>query len=150
MRSDKTVMIVEDNLMLADLLEEILVSHGHRVCGIARTVDAAIQLGRDTRPDLAIIDVRLADDGFGPDVAEALADQTAMAVLYATGNLDIAIVVDARGQGCIVKPHRVEDLIRSLDVVGELHRYGHASGPLPRSFHILPNRPQAFLSAPNG
>ncbi len=150
MASDLTVMIVEDNLMLADLLEEILVSHGHRVCGIARTVDAAIRLGRETKPDLAIIDVRLADHGFGPDAAEALADLPGMAILYATGNLDIAIVLDARGQGCLVKPYRVEDLVRSLEIVQELHRFGQATGPIPRGFHILPNRPTAVSDLRHG
>jgi len=32
------VMIVEDDLMLADFAEEILVEQGYHVCGIARTV----------------------------------------------------------------------------------------------------------------
>jgi DNA-binding response OmpR family regulator len=150
MTSNLLVMIVEDNLMLADLLEEVLVSHGHRVCGIARTVDQGVRLGRDSSPDLAIIDVRLADNGFGPDVAAALADQTQMAVLYATGNLDIAMVLDARGQGCLVKPYRVEDLVQSLDVVDELHRFGHATSPIPRGFHILPNRPKAIADVDHG
>jgi len=142
------VMIVEDNLMLADLLEEILVTQGHTVCGIARTVAAGVALGREARPDLAIIDVRLADGGFGPDVAEALMDLTGMGVLYATGNLDMAVVLDARGQGCLVKPYRIEDLVRSIEIVEELRRVGHATGPTPRGFHPLRRRPPAGVSGP--
>ena len=56
----------------------------------------------------------------------------------------------ARGQGCLVKPYRVEDLVRSLEVVEELHRLGRASGPIPRGFHFLSNRPNAIIDYPHG
>jgi two-component system, response regulator PdtaR len=32
------VLIAEDDLMIADIAEEILIEHGYEVCGIARTV----------------------------------------------------------------------------------------------------------------
>ena len=35
------VLIVEDDLMLADFAEELLVEHGYKVSGIARTVGDA-------------------------------------------------------------------------------------------------------------
>ncbi len=34
-----TVMIAEDDLLMADMLEEVLVANGYEVCGIARTVE---------------------------------------------------------------------------------------------------------------
>jgi len=40
----------------------------------------------------------LADHGFGPDLAEALEDLTGAAVLCATGNLDIAVLLDSWGR----------------------------------------------------
>jgi DNA-binding response OmpR family regulator len=54
------VLIVEDDFMIADCLEEILVDAGYEVCGIAREVDEAIAMGKELRPDLAVIDLRLA------------------------------------------------------------------------------------------
>jgi response regulator of citrate/malate metabolism len=33
------VMIAEDDLMMADMLEDVLVGNGYEVCGIARTVE---------------------------------------------------------------------------------------------------------------
>ena len=44
------VLIVEDDLMIADATEEILVKSGYEVCGIARTVVGAVALGRTTSP----------------------------------------------------------------------------------------------------
>jgi response regulator of citrate/malate metabolism len=46
------VMIAEDDLMMADMLEEVLVAGGYKVCGIARTVDKAVELGKRHKPDL--------------------------------------------------------------------------------------------------
>lgn len=40
-----TVMIAEDDLLMADMLQDILVDSGYDVCGIARTVGKAVELG---------------------------------------------------------------------------------------------------------
>ncbi|MGA2258611.1 MAG: response regulator [Thermoguttaceae bacterium] len=66
------VLIAEDDLMIADMSEEILVDAGYEVCGIARTVSEAVALGRVHKPDLALIDHRLADGGLGSEVAARL------------------------------------------------------------------------------
>ena len=54
-----SVLIVEDDLMIADYLEEILVGGGYSVCGVARTVSDAAKLGNSCHPDLMIVDLRL-------------------------------------------------------------------------------------------
>ena len=138
MASPLNILIVEDDLIMADLLAEILTTHGHRVCGISRSVDYAIAIGAIFRPDLAIIDVRLADGGLGPSVALALNGLSGMAVLYATGNLEQAVLLKACGQGCISKPYCAEDLLRSIEIVSELVATGRATGPIPRNFRFLP------------
>ena len=40
------VLIAEDDLMIADMSEDVLVEHGYEVCGIGCTVDQAVTLGR--------------------------------------------------------------------------------------------------------
>jgi two-component system, response regulator PdtaR len=57
------IMIAEDDLLMADMLEDVLVGGGYEVCGIARTVDEAVKLGKRHQPDLAILDIRLAGGG---------------------------------------------------------------------------------------
>jgi hypothetical protein len=49
------VVIAEDDLMIADMAEELLVAQGYEVRGIARGVAKAV--GRRDKPDLAIIDL---------------------------------------------------------------------------------------------
>ena len=50
------VLIAEDDLMIADMIEDALVAHGYEVCGITPTVAEAVALARREKPDLAIID----------------------------------------------------------------------------------------------
>ena len=59
------VMIAEDDLFTADMLKDNLVENGYEVCGIARTVDRAVELGERHNLDLAILDIWLAEGGLG-------------------------------------------------------------------------------------
>jgi hypothetical protein len=43
-------MIAEDDLFMADMVEEVLVDGGYEVCGIARTVEKAIELAERHKP----------------------------------------------------------------------------------------------------
>lgn len=66
------VIIAEDDLLIADLLEDVLVEAGYEVCGLASTVLEAVDLCNRHQPDLAVIDVRLAAGGWGTDVASGI------------------------------------------------------------------------------
>jgi hypothetical protein len=66
------VMIAEDDLMMADMLEEVLVEGGYEVCGIARTVDNEVELGERHHPDLVVLELRLAEGGLGTEIAARL------------------------------------------------------------------------------
>ncbi len=143
------LLIVEDDLMIADMAEEILVKHGYDVCGIARTVAEAVVLGTHHKPDLALIDLRLADGGLGTDVAEQLAPFGRLGVLYASGNDAQVILTANQGDACLVKPYSYADLLRALEIVAEIVATGKASPPFPHRFHVLnPRSPVASDVSP--
>jgi DNA-binding response OmpR family regulator len=133
------VLIAEDDLMIADAAEEALVNSGYEVCGIARTVAEAIALGRNHKPDLAIIDLRLADGGLGTDIPAPLRALGRFGVLYATGNMARVVLTDADGDACLAKPYRTADLVRSLELVAEIVATGTATPPFPPGFQVLPS-----------
>jgi DNA-binding response OmpR family regulator len=132
------VLIAEDDLMIADMAEMVLVEHGYEVCGIARTVPEAVALGRRHKPDLAVFDQRLADGGFGTEIAAQLGALGGLGILYATGNTAHVMQNAVNGQGCLAKPYSPADLLRSLDLVVEIVATGTASPPFPRGFQRLP------------
>jgi CheY-like chemotaxis protein len=71
-----SVLIVEDDLLIADLLQEALEADDYQVTGIARTVHESVRLAEQHRPDAAVIDIRLANGDLGTTVAAHLRDTT--------------------------------------------------------------------------
>jgi DNA-binding response OmpR family regulator len=130
------VLIVEDDLMLADFSEEILVERGYEVCGIARTVAEAVALARHSAPDLVMLDLRLADGGLGTDVAAQLQPLCKPGILYVTGNMSQVALTN--GDACLAKPYRAVDLVRGLEIVAEIVATGKAQPPFPKGFQLLP------------
>jgi DNA-binding response OmpR family regulator len=131
------VLIVEDDLMLADFSEEILVEHGYEVSGIARTVTEAVALARRCTPDLVILDLRLADGGLGTEVVAQLSPSGRPGILYVTGNMSQLALTSADGDACLSKPYRSMDLLRSLEIVAEIVATGKTQSPFPRGLHLL-------------
>lgn len=133
----KRVVIAEDDLMIADMVEEVLIENGYEVCGIARTVEAAVDLCLRHKPDLMLIDLRLADGGLGTEIAAQLSSVAGLGILYATGNMTQIDLTSANGHACLGKPYRADDLLRGLAIVSDIVVSGTARPPFPRAFHVL-------------
>jgi two-component sensor histidine kinase/CheY-like chemotaxis protein len=133
----RKVMIAEDDLFMADMLEDVLVQSGYEVCGIARTVEKAVELGERHKPDLAILDLRLAEGGIGTDIAARLNRRGNLGVLYASGNAGQMGLTKADGEACLGKPYRAADVVRALEIVEQMVSTGEASRPFPQRFYLL-------------
>ena len=142
------VMIAEDDLFMADMLGDFLGESGYEVCGIARTVEEAVALGERHKPDLAVLDMRLAEGGRGTDIAARLKRQGGPGILYATGNIgnigELGLT-KADGDACLGKPYRPSDIVRALKIVEQIVSTGKASRPYPDGFHVL--EPSATTAA---
>ena len=131
------VLIAEDDLMIADLADEILVGGGYEVCGIARTVAEAVALAQRHKPDLAVLDLRLADDGLGTEIAAQLLPFGRLGVLYATGNISQVVLTIVDGDAVLSKPYSSADLLRGLEIVAEIVATSKALPPFPQGFQVL-------------
>jgi len=134
-----TVMIVEDDLMVADMLEEVLLEQGYDVCGIARTVDKAVELAERHKPDLAILDIRLAGGGVGTDIAGRLKHQGRMGVLYASGHAGQVHLTKADGDALLLKPYKSGDIVRALKIVEHIVSADGDAQRFPNGFSLLTN-----------
>jgi two-component sensor histidine kinase/DNA-binding response OmpR family regulator len=132
-----SVMIVEDDLFMADMLEEVLVNGGYDVCGIARTVEQAIELGERHKPDLAVLDIRLAEGGLGTDVATRLKRRGSLGVLYASGHVGQMVLTKDDGDALLVKPYRPEDVVHALKIVEQIVSTNKTSRRFPKGFSVL-------------
>ena len=144
------VLIAEDSILLADMLEDFLESQGFEVCGIASTVTEAVMLADLHQPDIAIFDYRLANGEFGSQIRPLLKDKLKMRILYASGDpLDKKLNHDD-GDAYIQKPYGLYDLIRSIGVVLDNAPVSKIDPSLlPRGFHFLGNvtKPESLVTA---
>jgi two-component sensor histidine kinase/CheY-like chemotaxis protein len=131
------VMIAEDELMNADMIAEVLAGSGYEVCGIARTVADGIALGERHQPDLAVIDLHLADGGIGSEIGARLRRGGRLGVLYMTGYAGEAVLTADDGDACFEKPFALADLVRALQIVERIVGAGAAPPPFPKGFEVL-------------
>ena len=131
------VLIVEDDLMVADLLQEALEADGYRVTGIARTVQEAVQSAEQHHPDVAVIDIRLANGDLGTDVGMHLRKTTTTRVMFSTGNSNDPHKMAECGDAVMTKPYRLSDVGRGLKIIDQLARLGRTTITFPRNFRLL-------------
>jgi DNA-binding response OmpR family regulator len=132
-----SVLIVEDDLLIADMLQEALEADKYLVTGIARTVQESVLLADRHCPDVAIIDLHLAKGDMGTSVAAHLRDTSKTKILFSTGNSDHVASLEAYGDAVMTKPYHLRDVGRALAIIDELARYGQTDLAFPRSFRLL-------------
>lgn len=106
------IMIIEDEPIIAADLEAIVTDLGHDVVGIARTRKNAVQLGGDTRPDLILADIQLADNSSGIDaVNDLLADLGDTPVIFITAFPERLLTGDRPEPAFLIsKPYKEEQV----------------------------------------
>ncbi len=110
------ILIVEDELLIALELESLLQDVGHDVVAIAASSDQAIALGEELAPDLAFVDVHLADGPTGTEVARHLVRQ-GVTVLFMTANTKRIPEDFAGARGVIAKPYTERGVREALAYV---------------------------------
>jgi response regulator NasT len=121
------VVIAEDEAIIRLDLKEILEEEGYEVVGETGRGDQAIELVRDLRPDLAILDIKM-PGADGLTAARTIAGERLAAVLILTAFSQHELVEQARDAGALaylVKPFQKSDLVPAIEMAGgrfqELH-----------------------------
>lgn len=132
------VLVVEDDLLIADLLQSALEAEGHRVSGVARTVAEAKQAAERHPPDFAVIDIRLANGDLGTAVGAYLRTTAAdPGIVYSTGNSTDMGLSKSDGDAVMTKPYRLRDMARGLEIITQWRQSGQTHLSFPRNFRLL-------------
>jgi response regulator NasT len=112
------VVVAEDEAIIRLDLKELLQEEGYEVVGETGRGDEAVELVRDLRPDLAILDIKMPGIDGLTAAREIAADRLA-AVLMVTAFSQRELVEQARDAGALaylVKPFQKSDLIPAIEV----------------------------------
>jgi response regulator NasT len=112
------VVIAEDEAIIRLDLKELLQEDGYDVVGETGRGDEAVELVRDLRPDLVILDIKMPGlDGLS--AAREIAGDRLAAVLMVTAFSQRELVEQARDAGALaylVKPFQKSDLSPAIEV----------------------------------
>jgi DNA-binding response OmpR family regulator len=86
----RSVLIVENEILIADHISRVVDDLGYRSLDPAFDVDQAIQLFNEHHPDLVIVDIRLRGVASGIDFVEWLRIKYTTPVIYITVFNDFA------------------------------------------------------------
>lgn len=106
------VLLVEDEMLVAMLVEDTLAEHECVVVGPAATVTEALRLAQTAEIDAAIMDVNVGGEKAYP-VADAL-DARGIPFLLVSGYGQSAVPHDRPGWRVCPKPFRGDDMMRML------------------------------------
>jgi two-component system, response regulator PdtaR len=121
------ILIVEDETLVALGTQADLKMAGHSVVGLAMTSEETINLAAWCRPDLVLMDIRLAE-GNAVEAAQAIHTCWAIPSLFATSHVENSAAMCHAALGCLRKPYGDRSLVASIQVVEQVMN-GFASIP---------------------
>jgi DNA-binding NarL/FixJ family response regulator len=120
--SEKTVVIVEDEVLLALELEDLCADLNCQVLGVAASAQEAREKFAGLRPDMLITDMELAEGSDGIEVAQTMRRRhpgIGIVFLTATTSPDkLRRIAQMRPHRLLSKPLRTSDLRQALSALG--------------------------------
>lgn len=124
--SNLSILIVEDESIIAEDLARKVRQLGYEVAGTTATGKEAIKLARQQRPSLVLMDIRLTGEMDGIEAAQEIHRECDLPVLFLTAHSDADTVQRAQQSGAfgyILKPFDERD----LRIQTEMALYKHAA-----------------------
>ena len=78
------IMIIEDEAIIALHIQSIVKGVGHDVLGVARTHAEAVKMAKETKPELVLADISLADGSSGIDAVKEILESIDVPVIFVT------------------------------------------------------------------
>lgn len=114
------ILVVEDELIIAEDIRSHLVKMGYAVTGIAASYDDAVKLLDVCVPDLVVLDIMIKGQQTGIDIGKYIREHYAsIPIIYLTSLSDkktIEQVKETRPDAYLLKPFRAEHLFTSIEI----------------------------------
>ena len=116
--SGPTVVVAEDEWLIARYICEILSRAGYRVAPVVRSATALLAAVEEARPSVVLVDISLEARDAGLAVVEEHEIGARAAVVFVSAHTDPATMKRAkraRCRGFVVKPFTPNELLTALD-----------------------------------
>jgi CheY-like chemotaxis protein len=109
----KTLMIVEDEVLVATVLKDELEDAGYHVLNLTDRHAEALEVAKASHPDLALVNIRLAGRDDGIELAEHL-KALGIPVLLISGQVSRASSAKTVAIASLPKPYDAADMVRAV------------------------------------
>lgn len=119
MEGSKKILIVEDEMIIALLLERMVRNLGHQVIDKVVSGEEAISLVQKQPPDLILMDIRLQGELDGIEAMVRIHEMSDIPVIYISGNTDVLEqekINQTEYVEFLSKPVTISDLSRSFNL----------------------------------
>lgn len=119
------ILLVEDESIVRKDIEKSLVKLGYTVVAQADNGEKALELAREKRPDLALMDINIKGNMTGIETADAIKQEMDIPVIYLTGYTDEPTLEKAKQtepHGYIIKPFKEVELRTAIEMA--MHKHG--------------------------
>jgi CheY-like chemotaxis protein len=113
-----SILIVEDEALIASYIQEVLEESGFAIAGVASSGPEAISLVSAAAPDLALVDIKLAGPMDGIEVAQVLRTKFNIRSIFLSGVADPDTMERAQHAaplGFLEKPFRPSQVFNALE-----------------------------------
>ncbi len=119
------IIVTEDESIVRKDIERSLKKLGYNVVGTADTGEKAIELARDLKPDLALMDIMLKGNMTGIEAASEIKKERDIPIIFLTAYADESTLTKAKvtePHGYILKPFKDIDIHTSIEMAIHKHR----------------------------
>lgn len=120
MKGTSKILIVEDEVLIAEFVKEMLEDEGFKLIKMANDREEALMLFRSFVPEIILMDINI--DGRDSGIELAMAKNPEAQVIFLTAQSDAATIQKAlatKPQGYLTKPIRKPDLMAAITLVGQ-------------------------------
>ncbi len=113
------VLVVEDEIVVSMLIEDLLSELGYDVLEASSTYEMAINSLDNDKPDIALLDIELASEKTGIDVAQYIVEHIHIPFIFLTSKADprtVNRVKQLNPPAYLVKPFTQEALYASIEL----------------------------------
>lgn len=143
--SGKTLMIVEDEALVAMTLRDELEDAGYHVLDLTDRHKDAVATARKRLPDLALVNIQLGGRDDGIALAEQLKGMN-IPVLLISGQVSRASSAATVAVGSMPKPYSPADMVKAVAYL-LAHLKGDESLPCPGGLEVFTTSPDELAPA---
>jgi DNA-binding LytR/AlgR family response regulator len=147
------ILIVEDELVVAQHIQTTLELLGYEITGVASTVENAQTLVRSSLPDLVLMAIHFNGETSGLELATFLRKEYALPIVYLTPYSDfntLSKVYITQPYGFIVKPFKTADVQAGLELAWFAITKEREKETLQKSITLEKDKLQDFIFIKSG